>query len=204
MDSRTKRPPLEKCDVKDLSKDTWNDFEEFFSKYNGVQAGCWCMYYHRVHQTPGKTVKEWTENNYRDKKELVMGEKSRGILIYSGGKAIGWCQYGTKEELPRIDNGRFYKKTDLFFREKTKWRITCFFVDSGYRRRGVAKTALSEVIKRIGECGGGIVEAYPVTHGKAVNIWFGTVSMFEKLGFRKVADLGHSNVLMQKDVQGIS
>ncbi len=29
----------------------------------------------------------------------------RGVLVYAKGEPIGWCQYGTREELPRVDGG---------------------------------------------------------------------------------------------------
>lgn len=156
------------------------------------------MYYHRKHQTPGSSFAEKAENNHNEKKELVWNNKSRGVLIYTGGNPIGWGQFGTREELPRIDNGRIYKKLEAPPGDKALWRITCFFVDRNHRRRSVATLALKEILKRIETHGGGIVEAYPVTTFKTFSTWFGTVSMFEKQGFKIVSELGKSNVLMRK------
>lgn len=191
---------LEKHSFRDLSPETWNDFERFFAKYNGVQAGCWCIFYHRTGTTPGKTWAEKRENNHRDKKEMVMSGQSRSVLMYSGDEVIGSCQYGTKEELPRPEAGRIYKKLPPVSDKTALWRITCFFVDKEYRRRGAAKALLSEALKRIKESGGGLVEAYPVTHSRAVPVWFGTLSMYERLGFKVVSELGRSNVLVRKNI----
>src|SRR5437870_13679849 len=33
--------------TRELSPDTWPDFERLFSKHGGV-GGCWCMYYERL------------------------------------------------------------------------------------------------------------------------------------------------------------
>jgi len=41
--------------------------------------------------------------------------------------------------------------------------IACFFVDKGYRRRGVAAVALHGALDLISQAGGGAVEAYPKT-----------------------------------------
>jgi hypothetical protein len=41
--------------------------------------------------------------NRREKRELVEKRGSHGILVYADGEHIGWCQYGPKDELPRID-----------------------------------------------------------------------------------------------------
>lgn len=193
--------PVEEYSVRDLTPETWKDFEQFFAKYNGVQAGCWCMYYHRVHVTPGSTFEEKAENNRVDHKGLVEGRRAHGLMIYNGENVIGWAQFGPRDELPRVENGRVYKTLDKIPEETPLWRITCFFVDREYRRRGVASIALREVLNRIKESGGGVVESYPVTHSKAFSVWFGTVSMYEKHGFKKVIELGRSNVLMRKTIQ---
>lgn len=184
--------------VKELSAETWQDFERFFSRYNGVQAGCWCMYYHRTGNTPGRTYEERAERNHQDKRDLVVSGRSRGTLIYDGTEVIASCQYGTGEELPRIDNGRNYGALKLDRPGKSFWRITCFFVDKAYRRHGVSRLALKATLERIRESGGGIVEVYPVVDFKAYRTWFGTVSMYRDEGFELVAKLGRSNAVMRK------
>lgn len=184
--------------VRDLEKETWPDFERFFAKYNGVQAGCWCMYYHRSGQTPGKTIEERMERNHEDKKNLVLSNQSRGILIYSGNDVIASCQYGTRKELPRIDNGRNYRNLNIARPEDNFWRITCFFVDKKFRKKGITGLALRAVLSRIQELGGGVVEAYPVTNFRTVAVWFGSVSTFASEGFEIVGQLGKSNVVMQR------
>ncbi len=158
------------------------------------------MYYHRKHETPGRTMIEKAENNRTDHRNLVLSNSARGILIYHKEEPIGWCKYGTREELPRVENGRVYKTLERVPDTETLWRITCFFVDRDYRRRGVAKIALKEALGRIESEGGGIVEAYPVTNPRAYTIWFGTVTMFEEHGFEPITSLGRSTVLMRKRI----
>jgi GNAT superfamily N-acetyltransferase len=115
---------------------------------------------------------------------------------------VGWCQYGPREELPRIDGGRKYRKLPLADPRGKLWRITCFFVDNDFRRKGVARVALRAALASIRREGGGTVEAYPATHGRAVGIWFGTVAMFRAEGFMKVADYCRSNVLVRRTLRG--
>lgn len=200
MSVKTNRAHLDHYGVRDLAIDTWNDFEEFFQKYGGVQGGCWCMYYHRLHQAPGRDAEEKARNNHDDHKALVSQGRGHGILIYSGSRAVGWCQYGIREELPRPDNGKIYRILDPVPATQKLWRITCFFVDREYRRRGVAKIALKAALERIKNIGGGMVEAYPVTTFRTYSVWFGAVKMFEDLGFKPICALGKSNVLVRKMV----
>ena len=71
------------------------------------------------------------------------------------------------------------------------WRITCFVVDKQHRQRGVASFALKAALEAIREEGGGLVEAYPVskTDQGSNYVYCGTVSMFEKAGFKTIAPL---------------
>ena len=37
-----------------------------------------------------------------------MQGKAHGVIVYHGGKLVGWCQFGPSEELPRIENVKDY------------------------------------------------------------------------------------------------
>jgi GNAT superfamily N-acetyltransferase len=67
-----------------------------------------------------------------------------------------------RDELPRIDAGRDYRKVAPAPEIRTLWRVTSFFVDRDHRGQGVAQVALRAALDSIGKKGGGIVEAYPV------------------------------------------
>ena len=168
------------------------------------------MYYQRVKpirlksSNPERKRIEWKKINRKDKRALVEKGKSHAILVYDNEIPIGWCQYGAKEELPRIDAGRGYRKVGPLAGDEKLWRITCFFVDRDYRGKGVAKLALNAALESITRQGGGIVEAYPVISEKMAAVaewrWFGTPSMFKKEGFERIAPLGTSMILMRKTI----
>lgn len=188
--------------TRELSPRTWADFERLFER-PGEWAGCWCVYYHRPRPLPKKereslTREERIAKNRQDHRELVAKGRSHGILVYLKGEPVGWCQYGPREELPRIDAGTSYRRLALKDGGRRLWRISCFCVDRKHRKSGVAAMALKAALESIREKGGGLVEAYPVTSSGALAAWFGTVSMFEREGFEVVAPLGRSNVLMRK------
>ena len=147
---------------------------------------------------------ERKEINRKDKETLVRQGRSHAILVYERKTPIGWCQYGSQDELPRIDAGRNYRNVGPPTGDEKLWRITCFFVDRDHRGKGVAKAALRAALESIKEQGGGIVEAYPVVSKKMASVpewrWFGTPDMFRKEGFTTVASLGTSGVLMRKTI----
>lgn len=186
--------------TRELSNRTLADFEQLAEK----QGGCWCMYYQRPRPLGRGSSSTWKAQNQRDKRTLVRGGHAHAILVYEGSTAVGWCQYGTANELPRIDAGRGYRKIGRPVGRQPLWRITCFFVDRAHRGQGISKVALRAALDSIQRHGGGIVEAYPVVSEKMAAVpewrWFGTPGMFRKEGFRRVAALGTSGVLMRKTI----
>lgn len=74
--------------------------------------------------------------------------------------------------------------------------------------RGVASAALKAALSAIQKKGGGLVEAYPISQWESRAFGnestHGTVSMFEKAGFKVVASFGSTrfsaHVLMRKRV----
>ena len=191
--------------TRELSKRTWPDFERLFETHPAPGAyPCWCMHYHRPNPLPERkqlhSSVQRAARNRRQKKELVAKGRSHGILVYAKGEPVGWCQYGLREELPRIENNPRYRKLASAGGIKRLWRITCFVVDKKHRRRGVASAALNAALVAIRNKGGGLVEAYPIVRWGAYMDWRGTVSMFQKEGFKIVAPFGESNVVMRRTV----
>jgi GNAT superfamily N-acetyltransferase len=170
------------------------------------------MHFHRPCALPKNkqlpTRAERAVRNRREKQALVDSGLSHGILVYANGEPVGWCQYGPKEELPRIDNSRKYRRLPPETGTQNLWRITRFAVLKNYRKRGVASTALQAALESIRKKGGGLVEAYPITRWESRAFGnestHGTLSMFKKEGFKVAAPLGRtifsSSVLMRRTV----
>ena len=207
--------------TKELTIRTWPDFERLFSQGNGWDF-CWCMHFQRPRTLPKnkwrRTRTERGVRNRREKKELVEKGRARGILVYANGEPVGWCQYGPQQELPRIDHKRNYRSSLFEDGAKKLWRIPCFVVDKQHRRRGVATAALKAALEAIRNRGGGVVEAYPIIpweelcrarvrhcgHAPAFGnaSTHGTLSMFQKQGFKVVGPCGLNNVVVRKMVAG--
>ena len=167
---------------KPLSASTWPSFAQLVEKHNGIFGGCWCISFHLE---PGEN-KEWA-GRYRDLKLARLREgRAHAALVFAGRDAVGWCQFGPTSELPNI---RSKKEYDEGLGKLPDWRITCFFIDRERRGEGIAKFALHEALRYIGESGGGTVEAYPEDYtGERTSNSFlcsGTLRMFERAGFKK-------------------
>jgi GNAT superfamily N-acetyltransferase len=183
--------------VRELDSSTWPDQERVLEKHNGVWNGCWCVAFHLKRSEE----KQWAGKHRTLKEKLVREERSHAALVYDGTDVVGWCQFGPPMELPARMSG--YGKLDL---DQPDWRITCFFVDRNHRKEGVARAALEGALGFIAAKGGGKVDGYPIdTRGKPYSSSFlmgGTKSMFTKLGFRPLGQLGSSKSVMRKVVRG--
>ena len=128
----------------------------------------------------------------REAKELrVRNGHAHAALVYKGTDCVGWCQFGSVDELPRIHNQRAYMKTDPVLPD---WRITCFFSGKGHRGSGVASAALEGAVGQIKSLGGGVIEGYPedIAGRKATPAFLfnGALHMFERLGFERSRKIG--------------
>lgn len=96
------------------------------------------------------------------------------------------------------------KEYDVGLVRAPDYRITCFFVDRNYRRKGVAAAARRAALDLIAKAGGGVVEAYPQdTPGKKTSVSFlynGTRSLFENAGFSYDRPKGKNHCVMRKTV----
>jgi hypothetical protein len=165
-----------------LTAETWDDFAELIEANNGVWGGCWCMGFH-----PEGLDRSSASHNRKAKQTHVRQGTVRQILVYDRERCVGWCQYGSPAELPRINNQKAYMRelSDL-----PDWRIGCIFTGKGHRRSGVARAAVAAVLDAIKEAGGGLVEAYPEQVDgrepqRGAYFHTGPENLFEELGFER-------------------
>jgi ribosomal protein S18 acetylase RimI-like enzyme len=139
--------------------------------------------------------------NRAEKECRVRDGTAHAALVYDGEVCVGWCQFGSPEELPRIKHQRAYREG---LKVPPKWRITCFFVDKRYRGRGVAVAALDGALQQIARLGGGTVESYPEEiAGRSVSASFlhnASLSMFEKQCFKRVRKIGKNHWVVARSV----
>ncbi len=187
-------------DVRPLDANTFDAFAQLVERHNGVWGGCWCLAFHPRTPDMGQSV----EGNRAVKQRLVDEGKAHAAVVFDGDRAVGWCQYGSPEELPRITHRKEYEAGLV---EPADYRITCFFVDRDYRREGVSALALRGALDLIAAAGGGVVDGFPYdTGGEKANASFlynGTRSLFEQAGFEYVRPKGKNHCVMRKRVMPV-
>jgi GNAT superfamily N-acetyltransferase len=158
--------------------DRWDDVVTVLG--GSSDKGCWCQAPRGFDVGPLRT----------ERRELLRAQLAddipAGMLAYVDGEVAGWCGFGVRGSLPRLDHSRTIPALD----ELPVWAILCLNIRVGYRRRGVARALVEGVIDYARQRGAPGVEAYPVDpEGGRVNTSFGFVGftpMFERLGFRRV------------------
>jgi GNAT superfamily N-acetyltransferase len=181
-----------------LTPETWDDFAALVEANNGVWGGCWCIGFH-PEGLSGRAAE------HREAKEAhVRAGTVHQVLVYDGERAVGWCQFGTPDDLPHIKNVRAYEK-DLV--ELPQWRIGCIFTGSKHRGKGVARAAVTTVLDEIAAAGGGVVEAYPeqVVDRKPQRGAFlhtGPETLYEDLGFVRDRQIAKWRWVMRREVEG--
>ncbi len=145
------------------------------------------MFYHK----PGSFDSKAYAGNRDAKRELTEKGKAHGTIVYCGGEPVAWCQFGPKEELPRVDAKKGYVPTapDI-------WRVTCLFVAPRHRKSGLGRFAVAESLRAMKRLKVKRVEAYPVEGTRSATLlWSGTPHLFEELGFTRVGPLGKSSFI---------
>ena len=141
------------------------------------------------------------EGNRAAKEARVRAGTTHAALVLDGDACLGWCQFGSATELPRVKSRRKYEATLVTLPD---WRVTCFFVDRKRRRQGIAAAALAGALEQIAASGGGLVEGYPEeTDGVATQGSFlhtGTVGLFAKAGFDKQRQIAPRRWVMTREV----
>ena len=167
--------------IRPLAPATWDAFADLAERHNGVWGGCWCTWFHTMHDE--KTFD--AADNRALKERLVNEGRAHAALVFDGDEAVAWCQFGSPQELPNMKHRKEYEAE---LDRLPDYRLTCFFVDKRYRRRGVSALALQGALDQIAKAGGGVVEAYPEQlegrgPQRGAYLHTGPEDLFEELGF---------------------
>ncbi len=177
-----------------LDASTWDAFADLVERNNGVYGGCWCIGFHAAYQRG--------MGDHRGLKEQLVrtGNAHAALVFDEQGRAQGWCQYGSPDELG-LKHERAYRKDPP---PPARWRITCIFVDKRHRGQGIARAGLEGALTQIAAAGGGLVEAISeTTAGREAQgrfLFSATVELFEQYGFARVRQVGKHAWIVSRDI----
>ncbi len=145
---------------------------------------CWCLS-HRVDARTNRSLAGPARGELV--RQLCARPVSPGVLAYDGEQVAGWAAVAPRSELPFARSTRIPHVDGL-----AVWSLFCVRVKPGFRRRGVSGPLLEGATAYAFAQGAPAVEGYPVDNrGERVDLtmaYVGTLAMFERAGFVKVAD----------------
>jgi GNAT superfamily N-acetyltransferase len=187
-----------KITTRELTADMWPQVEALFGK-TGACGGCWCQAWRiekgeKWNDVQGEPAKKRLRNGIKEGTTLA-------ILAFEGESPIGWCTFGPRNSFSRLNRAPSLKCSD----PSRVWSLPCFFVIRGCRGMGVAKAMLKHALDVMEEKGVEIAEGYPSKPNKdgqyiAAFSWTGTISLFEKAGFRIAGNRDAGKVRMRKQL----
>jgi GNAT superfamily N-acetyltransferase len=141
----------------------------------------------------GKLNKDWGEEpwqeNRRNQLQRIRTGTTTGMLAYSGGRMVGWCNATARAEFPSVATGD----------DDGVASVVCFVVAPPYRRHGVATSLLDGVVGTFRDMGFDRLEGYPVKDATDERRAFhGTVDLFAAAGFEIV---GEEPLVMSRDLR---
>ncbi len=164
-------------EIKELNSSNMKDWFDFFDNRAFADHEEWNTCYCTAFYYP--KIKEYKEESNRRRdyaKWLIENRKMKGLIAYEDGKAIGWVNVNDKKHYPRL--------SDINTDENKVLSIVCFIIQKDYRRKGVAKQLLENIVLNAKKNGYSIIEAYPKKRAKSeYGVWNGPYEMYIKSGF---------------------
>jgi GNAT superfamily N-acetyltransferase len=165
--------------VRSVSEADFPALEALFGR-GGASNGCWCMYW----RLGPEYHKRDRELNHAALRERVATHPSPGLLAFDAGTetAIGWLQLTPRDELAWLNSVKFLAPVD----DLEVWSISCLYVTSRHRSKGIATELISAALSASHSAGVRAVEAYPVdaaVPGATRNAFTGYASTFFDAGF---------------------
>lgn len=191
--------------IEPLTPERWPDLEALFGR-GGASYGCWCMFFRRTstEMSMAKAV-----DNQADLEALAAAEPAPGLLAYDGYDACGWVGLGPRAGFARLVRSRNLKPVD----DLPTWSIVCFYIARQRRGQGIARSLLDGAVTYAQANGAPAIEGYARdASGSRLSAdvaYPGTVSLFQRAGFREVARYlppggGTARVTMRRDLDATS
>jgi ribosomal protein S18 acetylase RimI-like enzyme len=172
-------------EIRPLTGETWDALALLFRE-GGDPRWCYCQHWRlRSKDMAAAKVPQLRERL----RTQAASDQPPGLVAFEGERAVGWVSLGPRTDFERIVLSRVIPKID----DRPVWSIVCFAVSSSARGQGAARALLDAAIEHARERGATVLEAYPIRVDgdepvQAEAAFTGTLPMFERAGFKVVAD----------------
>ncbi|HHZ09692.1 MAG TPA: GNAT family N-acetyltransferase [Rhizobiales bacterium] len=188
-------------EIRPLTPGLWPAFEDLFGK-QGACYGCWCTHF----RLPPAVRRENDRVRNKDfMRARIEAGPPPGLLAFDGDRAVGWMQIGPRADVPEWNNaGRVSAPLEpAHAADPAVWAISCFFIRTSARGRGLTHRLVEAGIGFARENGARLLEACPMDRSKdsrSVGLYVGSTRVFERAGFFPVVSRKAGRPLMRLDL----
>ncbi|MGB3831595.1 MAG: GNAT family N-acetyltransferase [Mesorhizobium sp.] len=184
--------------VRPVTAELWPDFEDLFGK-QGACYGCWCTHFRLPPAVRRQNDRESNKDHIRAR---IEAGPPPGLLAFEEGRAVGWMQVGPRADVPEWNNaGRGSAPADpADAADPGVWAISCFFIRSKARGKGLSHRLVADGIAFARENGARLLEACPMDlsrDSRSVGLFVGSSRVFEKAGFERLVERKAGRPLMR-------
>ena len=179
-------------EVREVAPVLWDDFERLFESRGGPK-NCWCMLGRKEDET--ERAPHGRDAVKAAMRRKIMGGVRVGLLAYSDGEPVAWCSVAPRETFTRLGAPLGENEDGA-----SVWSLTCFYVRSAFRRRGLMELLIEEAVRHARGSGASVLEAYPTYPGSPSYLFGGYTPVFAAHGFEEVGRLGIRRHIMRRDL----
>lgn len=185
-------------DILPLTAERWPLLEDLFGP-KGAHGGCWCMYFR---QPRAEWKSRTNEGNKGEFRERVESGPPPGLIAIDNDKPVGWMQIGPRPDVPKWSSPRRASAPMSLDDADAEcvWAISCFYIRVGHRRAGLMHKLVEAGIGFARQNGARVIEACPIDKSRGVGVgdlYVGSTQVFEKAGFKKLAERRAGRPLMR-------
>lgn len=170
-------------DVRPLTPAACDDYVNYFDADafpdNPAWASCYCISYN-IDMEPNDFEERSAARNRDDKAAMIHRGDATGVLAYSRGRVVGWCNAGPRTSFPLLDRYPEFAADD----RDTAGAIVCFVIAPPFRGQGLARKLLDGACDMLRDRGLSTVYGYPPKRaGNDASSYHGKLSMYVAAGF---------------------
>ncbi len=189
------------ADIRPLTPEDWPAFEDLFGR-QGACYGCWCTHFRLPPAARRQNDRQRNKDHIRAR---IEAGPPPGLLAFGSGLAVAWMQIGPRADVPEWNKpGRASSPTEASHAtDDTVWAISCFYLRSSVRGRGLTHHMVEAGIEYARRCGARLIEACPMDQSRdsrSIGLFVGSTRVFEKAGFVSVAERRAGRPLVRLDL----
>jgi GNAT superfamily N-acetyltransferase len=179
-------------EVHPATADRWTDLVEVFGRRGVDPSWCWCSVFLRPPAAQPPVLGAPPDNRGALRQEIANAAVPPGLIAYVDGQPAGWTRVGLRSGFPGVVGNKALARA-LTNDDTGVWWVTCFAVDSRFRRSGIGSALLRGAVEFARQHGATTVEGHPVdvaalkaTQVAGSALYTGTKALFAAAGFTEV------------------